>query len=229
MWPSTNICVHGCVQRSQKNIQYCVFLKFSQSYYLGKGLSVSLGLTVSARLALLLPPLGLQSFYKDAGIQTQVFTIQPSPQPQKKCFFFFFLYFPSITLFKLFVLPCHPGIIPCHTPSGQWGICHCYHLFIHSQTADGTSYMLATELCLALMVHKTVVVSVLKSRTKTALWASTGDNQKVPQSLFIIRPRKENIWKIHILHLISSDFCSSLGSHTSGLQGWWMFIKCRKI
>lgn len=150
------------------------------------------------------------------GSKLRSLTLSHHRSPTKKVLFFSLLSRYNIIKVVCFALSSwyHPLSYPFWAVRN---ICHGYHLFIHPQTADGTSHMLATELCLALMVHKTAVVSVLKSRTRSS---STGNNQKVPQSLFIIRPSKENIWKIHILHLISSDFCSSLGRHTSSLQGW---------
>lgn len=160
MWPSTNICVHWCVKRSQKNIQYCVFLKFSQSYYLGKGLSVNLGLLFHLDLHSFPHCWDCRHLIKMLGSKLRSLPFSQHPSPTKSVFF---LYFPSITLLKVFVLVSslvipilgsekYLSLLPfVHTsPNSSWDQLHAIHWAI-----------------LALMVHKTVVVSVLKSRTKS--------------------------------------------------------------
>lgn len=116
----------------------------SLSYFSGRELAVNLELTVSARLAARQPTARIQTMllhsasYKDSGIQTQVFTAEPSPHPPK---YAFFLYFLSLKFF-LSYLSCF--VIPV-CPLSLWVVInnyHFYHLLIHSQTIDGTSYVM---------------------------------------------------------------------------------------
>lgn len=115
MWPSTNICVHWCVKRSQKNIQYCVFLKFFQSYYLGKGLSANLGLLFHVDLHSFPHCWDCRHLIKMLGSKLRSLPFSQHPSPTKSVFFSLF------SLYNIIKVVC-PGIIPCHTHSGQWEI-----------------------------------------------------------------------------------------------------------